>query len=89
MAYIDTELLKENFAKRLNKHLGIMIGIDDVAIDLGLAIDDTPSADVEEVKYAKWERYGSDWECSNCDVPVNAISPRCPYCGAKMDGGNT
>ena len=49
MAYIDAELLKENFAKRVNKHYGIMLKIDDVAVDLGLAIADTPTADVEEV----------------------------------------
>lgn len=47
--YIDAELLKENFAKRLNNHFGILIKIDDTAVDLGLAIADTPTADVVEV----------------------------------------
>lgn len=46
-----------------------------------------PLADVEEVKHGKWMRYGSDWECSECDVPLSGIFPYCPYCGAKMDGG--
>ena len=53
--YIDVELLKKNFAKRLNMHYGIMLKMDDVAVDLGLAIADTPTADVEEVKHAEWE----------------------------------
>lgn len=57
------------------------------AVDIADAMENIPTADVAEVKHAKWERYASDWECSNCDFPVNGISPYCPYCGAKMDGG--
>ena len=38
-----------------------------------------------EVKRGRWMRYGDDWECSNCDVPLNGMSPYCPFCGAKMD----
>ena len=51
--YIDAELLKENFAKRLNNRFGILIKIDDTAVDLGLAIADTPTADVVEVVRCK------------------------------------
>lgn len=47
--YIDAELLKENFGKRLNNRFGITIKIDDAVVDLGLAIADTPTADVVEV----------------------------------------
>ena len=48
-SYYDAELLKENFAKRLNDRFGILIKIDDAAVELCLAIDDTPTADVVEV----------------------------------------
>ena len=51
--YIDAELLKENFAKRLNNRFGITIKIDDAAMDLGLAIADTPTADVVEAVRCK------------------------------------
>lgn len=51
--YIDAELLKENFGKRLNNRFGISIKIDDAAVDLGLAIADTPTADVAEVVRCK------------------------------------
>ena len=56
--YIDVELLKENFAKRLNQYDGVVIKIDDAAVSLGLAIGDTPTADVVEVvrcKDCKWQ----------------------------------
>lgn len=58
--YIDAELLKEKFAKRLNNRYGIVIKIDDVAVDLGLAICDTPTADVVEVKHGHWVKHSPD-----------------------------
>jgi Zn finger protein HypA/HybF involved in hydrogenase expression len=51
-----------------------------------------PTADVEEVKHAKWEINCDGYYpyCSNCKTePKNGVmSKRCPECGAKMDGGN-
>ena len=96
--YIDVELLKENFAKRLNQYDGITIKIDDAAVTLGLAIADTPTADVVEVKHGKWEEVHIQHEgCAEvyynhkeCKISPNELykSPfeHCPRCGAKMDG---
>lgn len=93
--YIDSEKLKENFAKRLNKRFGIMCKIDDVFVDLGLAIHDTPTADVIEVKYGQWvEQKSNDgfkplYRCSVCNRVLIGYSdpskvPFC-HCGAKMN----
>ncbi len=52
---------------------------------------DTPTAEVEEVKHAKWEINCDGYYpyCSNCKTePKNGVmSKHCPECGAKMDGG--
>lgn len=60
--------------------------------------NDTPTADVEEVKHGEWieESYidekRSDFMCSVCEFDdtfyKNSMSfyKYCPYCGAKMDG---
>ena len=63
-----------------------------------------PAVDAEPVRYAVWRRkdkeqalFGVEWECTNCHntVVLNGIlTPTgngfkfCPYCGAKMDGGD-
>ena len=57
------------------------------------SLDDAPTADVEPVRHGRWE-YGN---CSVCSVPavtmrqvdgveIRVETPRCPNCGAKMDG---
>lgn len=62
-------------------------------------INRTPTADVEEVKHGEWivEDAGGGWKraiCPRCDkiflyakgqLQIHAM-PRCPECGAKMDG---
>ena len=48
-------------------------------------MESTPAADVAPVKHGKWIRTTSDYECSNCQYPMDYITPYCPYCGAKMD----
>lgn len=59
------------------------------------AIDEMPTADVQEVRYGKWihDGYdfpqGCDWvHCSNCgqrgiNVPAD-LTKYCPNCGARM-----
>lgn len=100
--YIDAELLKENFAERLNNRFGILIKIDDAAVDLGLAMADTPTADVVEVKHGEWlddvkviSTVGMadikalvGYRCSLCGRTEVAKEPYC-NCGAKMDGGKS
>lgn len=94
--YVDVEVLKENFAKRLNQYDGISINVDDVAVTLGLAIADTPTADVVEVKHSRWENISGFDVCNICGTspaycepkPNNkkGYPPYCHNCGAKMDG---
>jgi hypothetical protein len=63
-------------------------------------IEDFPAADVVEVKHGKWEKPTLNLECfadgyvicSECNVMLPNITEipeyyYCPYCGAKMDGG--
>lgn len=49
-----------------------------------------PTADVEEVKHAKWEMVGNyKVECTNChhirDIKTQCGWNFCPTCGAKID----
>lgn len=60
-------------------------------------LEDTPAADVAEVKHGKWKPCFEDWrnqiegdECSVCGFRQYGTSIRtyhyCPNCGARMDG---
>ena len=50
-------------------------------------IDNTPAADVEEVKHGKWDEQGiHNFKCSCCGEVEKYESPFCRWCGAKMDG---
>lgn len=60
-------------------------------------IDKQPTADVEKVKHGEWKQ-GVPYVCSICGKPAPDekntseryycwLSPYCPHCGAKMDGG--
>ena len=51
-----------------------------------------PTADVEEVRHAKWIYEVKYYTCSNCagkrfNLLLGTDAEFCPYCGAKMDGG--
>ena len=55
-------------------------------------IDKEPAADVAPVRYGRWEKRGSKWQCTNCKVlmsidgtPQENLLYHCPNCGAKMD----
>lgn len=56
-------------------------------------IDNTPTADVVEVRHGEWGFDGLGWTCSECGEyaltnksKVQVHSTYCPHCGAKMDG---
>ncbi len=82
MAYYDGELIKENFAKRLNEVDGIILKIDDAAVLLGLAISDTPTADVAEVKHDEWIIDTSIEERTFCEVNYKILIT-CSICGNR------
>lgn len=56
--------------------------------------DDLPTADVQPVKYGRWENTNipNQLRCSNCEI-IHFIAQYphgdikyCPNCGARMDG---
>ena len=57
-------------------------------------VDDMPAADVQPVKYGRWENTNipNQLRCSNCEI-IHFIAQYphgdikyCPNCGARMDG---
>ena len=51
-------------------------------------IEDTPTADVVEVKRGKWIKKGNEKKCSTCEFIYYSNNDEwnyCPNCGAKMD----
>ncbi len=63
-----------------NKELGIL---NMIAI--------AKTIEVEPVKHGKWldtRNISYSARCSECGRYATDMTPYCPYCGAKMDGGN-
>lgn len=58
-------------------------------------LDEIPAADVAPVVHGVWGRVNkidpiSGYRCSKCRHIVGFdITPYCPNCGAKMDGGDS
>lgn len=54
-----------------------------------ISIVSAPTADVEEIRHAKWnEGEGEVHYCSNCSMDAlidGYLTDYCPWCGAKMD----
>ena len=53
----------------------------------------SPTADVKEVKHGEWIYEVKYYKCSICagkrfNLLLGTDAEFCPYCGAKMDGGN-
>lgn len=98
--YIDVDIAVKEAIKACNKLFRekgeILTSLD--AVEIAEALDEIPTADVEEVKYGKWrtELDEFDWNkntCTHCgyvkrtDIHVSLGWKFCPNCGAKMDGG--
>lgn len=87
--YIDAEAVKRMVS--LTALHGLITATEQGLLDL---IDDIPAADVEPVVHAHWIKQDGYTECSHCDWWYDSPecedesdrTPRCPNCGAKMDG---
>lgn len=90
--YIDVDKLQETIYKRVNNPA--------IRGWLNLLINEQPIADVKEVKHGQWntvldesilEHYNNDvdiFACSICGIKSKRPTKFCPFCGARMDGGN-
>ena len=92
--YVDLNLLKERFKKRLqwlkldvhDEYSGALLDGCETAFDL---IDEIPVAkNVKEIVYAHWEKADGMgyYKCSHCKtVDDKYYKPKyCPECGAEM-----
>lgn len=104
--YIDAEILE----CKIDEMQDELLTNDDLLWDInkpyyaGLAmargfLNDMPTADVQEVKHAKWVHYGEYAQCSNCEHVTEdyciegdnesgyyTVLPHyCSNCGRKMD----
>lgn len=89
-----------NFLKISKKQYGEDLGWQCTVnmSDVGMMIEDAPTADVVEVKHGEWLEGDSDvgWElvrCSLCGKEQSLFQDEekpsyCPRCGAKMNGNN-
>lgn len=88
--YIDAEKTAEIVSERHKIPLS----------DLVDTFAEVPPADVKEVKHGQWntvldesilEHYNNDvdiFACSICGIKSKRPTKFCPFCGARMDGGN-
>lgn len=87
MAYIEKEPIIEFITKGLNNpDKSEAYGYD--AVEILTEIEYTPTADVVEVRHAKFELVsGGKGVCSNCHRldSIDKLAKYCRYCGAKMD----
>ena len=101
--YIDADVLHIKMEDLYEHHIEMKnFSADGAVADCLELLDNTPTADVEEVKYSQWHMYGYDEAmCMNCGyvrltpfestneakAKWNTLPKRCEDCGAKMDGG--
>ena len=56
--------------------------------DKGVPVKDIPTADVQEIRHAKFSLvYNGKGVCNNCHRldSIDKLAKYCRYCGAKMD----
>ena len=93
--YIDADALIVEHSKIEIDGIAFKHSWDEVYKNLRKAIENAPTADVEEVRHGHWSRgtepSGSVYaHCSACNRKMNYSCygyARCSLCGAKMDGG--
>ena len=86
MEYIEREkvleIAKDNYYSDFHKSMADLISLREL-------LEDTPTADVVEVKHGHWEKLKDGYWCSNCCILEKDLKQEynyCPNCGAKMDG---
>lgn len=85
--YIDAEKIFVKIPKFIDDYNDILVPLSDVI----KAIQQTPTADVQEVRHGRWEEirdaYGrlEGWIHTECGREVKTKECYCPNCGAKMD----
>lgn len=98
--FIDREALREAFE---NADADVVEEYEDGTCDWGFGrqnvlevINSVPAADVAPVRHGVWREGGyacgeTEWQCSVCkETEWRTSADRlsyCPFCGAKMDGG--
>ena len=82
--YIDADKLVETIERYVEPYKTWDCTKFDVAME---AVDDTPAADVVEVRHAIWiDNHNGTFTCSVCGGRASKMA-WCGRCGAKMDGG--
>ena len=99
--YIDADKLYELIRTNDYRLATINGSIDYGMFTVGIkqAIDETPTADVAEVRHGKWLTWEEQFPdrkptkknnlgvfCNNCHSHADNMTDYCPHCGAKMDG---
>ena len=87
--YIDADALLQNLKKQYGEDLGWQCTVN--MSDIGMMIEDAPTADFVEVKHGRWKGAGlGDYLCSECWEVYSGGNDfnYCPNCGAKMGGDN-
>lgn len=97
--YIDAEKLlnewpfSKDTCRRMTEYES---GYNDAVICAVTAIESEDAVDVEPVRHARMVENGNHYECPLCGGEWNKYDEFgdlqlfgfCPYCGAKMDGGD-
>lgn len=84
--FIDVDVLAKQIYKRVNNSA--------IRSWLFAIINETPAADVQEVKRGQWKDANEMFECSICGYSFENEGYMhffnfCPNCGARMDGEET
>ena len=89
MAYVEKEkvleIAKDKYYSDFHKSMADLTSLREL-------LEDTPTADVVEVRHGYWEQgdyYDIGDVCSECEYDSHLILCKykyCPQCGAKMDG---
>lgn len=55
-------------------------------VDYWTELEKLPTEDVEPVRHGHWIKFGTLFECSECEISYEQEENYCPWCGARMDG---